>query len=112
MSGKIDREKPLSQVWRRHSVSGYLRYIGTREQVELLPDDRPPTRKQEQLVRKLTKDFPEAKNWTSIRTTEKPTKPNASAFITRALEENWSAGAAVRRLHEVHRHPAQGGAAG
>ena len=34
-----------------NSVSGYLRYIGTRERVELLPDDRPPTRKQEQLVR-------------------------------------------------------------
>nr|WP_243419107.1 hypothetical protein [Pseudoflavonifractor capillosus] len=31
-----------------------MRYIGTRERVELLPDDRPPTRKQEQLVRKLT----------------------------------------------------------
>ena len=41
------------------SVSGYLRYIGTRERVELLPDDRPPTRKQEQLVSKLVKDFPE-----------------------------------------------------
>ena len=24
-----------------HSVSGYLRYIGTRERVEILPDDRP-----------------------------------------------------------------------
>lgn len=36
------------------SVSGYLRYIGTRERVEVLPDDRPPTRKQEQLIRKLT----------------------------------------------------------
>ena len=40
-----------------NSVSGYLRYIGTRERVEVLPDDRPPTRKQEQLVRKLVKDF-------------------------------------------------------
>ncbi len=44
-----------------NSVSGYLRYIGTRERVELLPDDRPPTRKQEQLVRKLVKDFPSSK---------------------------------------------------
>ena len=43
------------------SVSGYLRYIGTRERVEILQDDRPPTRKQEQLITKLTKDFPEAK---------------------------------------------------
>ncbi len=42
-------------------VSGYLRYIGTRERVEILPDDRPPTWKQEQLITKLTKDFPEAK---------------------------------------------------
>ena len=73
------------------SVSGYLRYIGTRERVELLPDDRPPTRKQEQLVRKLTKDFPEAKELGEYLDYEtKPTKANASAFITRALEENWS----------------------
>ena len=75
-----------------NSVSGYLRYIGTRERVELLPDDRPPTRKQEQLVRKLTKDFPEAKELGDYLDYEsKPTKANASAFITRALEENWPA---------------------
>ena len=75
-----------------NSVSGYLRYIGTRERVELLPDDRPPTRKQEQLVRKLTKDFPEAKKLGEYLDYEsKPTKANASAFITRALEENWPA---------------------
>lgn len=75
-----------------HSVSGYLRYIGTRERVELLPDDRPPTRKQEQLVRKLTKDFPEAKELGEYSDYEaKSTKAHASAFITRALEENWSA---------------------
>ena len=74
------------------SVSGYLRYIGTRERVELLPDDRPPTRKQEQLVRKLTKDFPEAKELGEYSDYEaKPTKANASAFITRTMEENWSA---------------------
>ena len=29
------------------SAGGYLNYIGTRERVEILPDDRPPTRKQE-----------------------------------------------------------------
>ncbi len=75
-----------------NSVSGYLRYIGTRERVELLPDDRPPTRKQEQLVRKLVKDFPEAKELGEYSDYEaKPTKANASAFITRALEENWPA---------------------
>ena len=60
--------------------------------MELIPDDRPPTRKQEQLVRKLTKDFPAAKELDEYFDYEdKPTKANASAFITRALEENWPA---------------------
>ena len=73
------------------SVSGYLRYIGTRERVEILTDDRPPTRKQEQLISKLTKDFPEAKELGEYSDyKDKPTKANASVFITRALEENWS----------------------
>ena len=73
------------------SVSGYLRYIGTRERVEILPDDRPPTRKQEQLITKLTKDFPEARELGEYSDyKDKPTKANASVFITRALEENWS----------------------
>ena len=73
------------------SVSGYLRYIGTRERVEILPDDRPPTRKQEQLISKLTKDFPEARELGEYSDyKDKPTKANASVFITRALEENWS----------------------
>ena len=74
-----------------HSVSGYLRYIGTRERVEVLPDDRPPTRKQERLVRKLVKDFPSSKELGEYLDYEtKPTKANASVLITRALEENWS----------------------
>ena len=74
-----------------HSVSGYLRYIGTRERVEILPDDRPPPRKQEQLITKLTKDFPEARELGEYSDyKDKPTKANASVFITRALEENWS----------------------
>lgn len=72
------------------SVSGYLRYIGTRERVEIIPDDRPPTRKQEQLISKLTKDFPEARELGEYSDyKDKPTKANASVFITRALEENW-----------------------
>ena len=72
------------------SVSGYLRDIGTRERVELLPDDRPPTRKQEQLITKLAKDFPNSKELDEYSDyTAKPTKANASVFITRALEENW-----------------------
>ena len=40
-------------------AGGYLRYIATRERVEILPDDRPPTKRQTQLIEKLTKDFPD-----------------------------------------------------
>ena len=83
-------KSPYLQCDGNHSVSGYLRYIGTRERVEILPDDRPPTRKQEQLVRKLVKDFPSSKKLGEYSDYEtKPTKANAFAFITRALEENW-----------------------
>ena len=83
-------KSPYLQCDRNHPVSGYLQYIGTRERVELLPDDRPPTRKQEQLVRKLVKDFPSSKKLDEYSDYEaKPTKANASVFITRALEENW-----------------------
>ena len=44
------------------SAGGYLRYIATRERVEILPDGRPPTRKQEQLIAKLTNDFSNVKS--------------------------------------------------
>ena len=44
-------------------AGGYLRYIATRERVEILPDDRPPTKRQTQLIEKLTKDFPDIWDW-------------------------------------------------
>lgn len=73
------------------AVSGYMRYIATRERVELLPDDRPPTRKQEQLIKKLVKDFPDSKKLAEYADWQNaPTKFHASAFISSALEENWS----------------------
>ncbi len=71
-------------------ASGYLKYIATRERVEIIPDDRPPTRKQEQLIAKLVKDFPDSKTLYEYEDyAAKPTKANASAFITLALESNW-----------------------
>ena len=85
-------KSPYLKCGEDHSVSGYLHYIGTRERVELLPDDRPPTRKQEQFITKLVKYFPNVKElneFSGYKT--KPTKANASSLITRALEENWSA---------------------
>ena len=74
-----------------NSAGGYMRYIATRERVELIQNDRPPTRKQEQFIAKLVKDFPDAKEMGEYGDyQEHPTKANASAFISQALEENWS----------------------
>ena len=57
----------------------------------MIQNDRPPTRKQEQLIAKLVKDFPDAKEMGEYGDyQEHPTKANASAFISQALEENWS----------------------
>ena len=70
-------------------AGGYLKYIGTRERVEVLPDGRPPTRKQEQLITKLVKDFSNVKELPEyVGYTEHPSKANASALITVALEEH------------------------
>ena len=69
----------------------YAKYIGTRERVELVPDGRPATKKQEQLISELTKDFPDAvklPEYGSYR--DAPTKVNASVFITRTLEGHLS----------------------
>ena len=71
-------------------ADGYMRYIATRERVEIIPDDRPPTRKQEQLITKLAKDFPDVKELLEYEDyVQKPTKANASSLITLALEEHW-----------------------
>ena len=73
------------------SAGGYLKYIATRERVEIIPDDRPPTRKQEQLIAKLVKDFPDAKGLIEYEDYMAcPTKANASALISLALESNWN----------------------
>jgi hypothetical protein len=59
--------------------------------VQLLPDDRPPTRKQEQLITKLVKDFPDAKELVKYSNYESThTKSAVSAFITTAIEVNQS----------------------
>ena len=74
-----------------NSAGGYMRYIATRDRVELIQDDRSPTRKQEQPIVKLVKEFPDARNLDEYADyQERPTKANASAFISQALEENWS----------------------
>ena len=72
------------------SAGGYLKYIATRERVEIIPDDRPPTNKQEQLIAKLVKDFPDAQELMEYEDyLSHPTKATASALITLTLESNW-----------------------
>ena len=71
-------------------AEGYMKYIGTRERVEIVPDDRPPTRKQEQFIAKLVKDFPGTKSLDEYDSYSlRPTRVNASALISIALESNW-----------------------
>ena len=84
-------KSPYIQCGGGQGADGYMRYIATRERVEIIPDGRPPTRKQEQLITKLAKDFPNVKELLEYQDyAQHPTKVNASRLITLALEENWS----------------------
>ena len=88
---KLIVKSPYLKCSGADKVSGYLHYIGTCEHVQKLSDDRPPTRKQEQLIAKLLKDFPAVKELDEYSDYARhKTKANASAFFTMALEENWS----------------------
>ena len=74
------------------SVGGYAKYIATREGVEKLDDSQkhaPATVKQEQLICRILRDFPDAKDSHEYRDYQKEkTVGTATEFITRALEEN------------------------
>lgn len=88
---KLILKSPYIKCGGGKNASGYLNYIGTREGVETLPDNRPPTRKQMQLVNKLCRDFPAVKKLCEYEQYEStPTKYHASLFINQALEENLS----------------------
>lgn len=83
-------KSPYIKCGGEKSAGGYLKYIATRERVEIIPDDRPPTNKQTQLIAKLVKDFPDAKELMEYEDyLSRPTKATASALITLALESNW-----------------------
>ena len=74
------------------SVGGYAKYIATREGVEKIDDSQKHasvTVKQAQLIRRILRDFPDAKQSHEYEDYQKEkTVGNASEFITRALEEN------------------------
>jgi len=83
-------KSPYIKCGGEKSAGGYLKYIATRERVEIIPDDRPPTNKQTQLIAKLVKDFPDAQELMEYEDyLSHPTKATASALITLALESNW-----------------------
>ena len=83
-------KSPYIKCGAGQSAGGYLKYIATRERVEIIPDNRPPTQKQTQLIAKLVEDFPDAKELMEYEDySSHPTKANASALITLALESNW-----------------------
>ena len=83
-------KSPYIKCGTGQSAGGYLKYIATRERVEIIPDDRPPTNKQEQLIAKLVKDFPDAQELMEYEDYRShPTKATASALITLTLESNW-----------------------
>ena len=83
-------KSPYIKCGTGQSAGGYLKYIATRERVEIIPDDRPPTNKQTQLIAKLVKDFPDAKELMEYEDyLSHPTKATASALITLTLESNW-----------------------
>lgn len=73
-------------------MGGYAKYIATREGVEKLDDSQryaPVTVKQEQLIRRILRDFPDTKQSHEYEDYQKEkTIGNASEVITRALEEN------------------------
>ena len=87
---KLIVKSPYIKCGAGQSAGGYLKYIATRERVEIIPDDRPPTQKQTQLIAKLVKDFPDAKELMEYEDyLSHPTKATASALITLTLESNW-----------------------
>ena len=74
------------------SVGGYAKYIATREGVEKIDDSHkhdPVTQAQQQLIQRLLRDFPDAKQTYEYKDfINNPTKGNATEFISRTLEEN------------------------
>ena len=74
-------------------AAGYMEYVATRDGVEIIQSTEPVTKKQEQLIKRLLKDFPDAKELFEYSDYEQtPNRGTASAFIATALDTH---------LHEV-----------
>ena len=88
----VTKFKYLKPGGRGKSVGGYARYIATREGVEKLDDTHrhsPVTKKQQALIKKILRDFPETKGSQEYEDfLREQTVGNASEFISMAIEEN------------------------
>ena len=71
----------------RKSAGGYMKYIATREGVEVLTGKGPATEKQKEMVAKLLKDFPDMRDSFEYEDYKQaPTLHHASALISAALD--------------------------
>ena len=74
------------------SPGGYAKYIATREGVEKIDDSHindPVSKAQQKLIARILKDFPEMEKAPAYAAyLRNSTKGNASAFISRALDEH------------------------
>ena len=74
-------------------ASGYMEYVATRDGVEIIQSTEPVTKKQVQFIKRLLKDFPDAKELFEYSDyLQTPNRGTASAFIATALDTH---------LHEV-----------
>ena len=73
--------------------TGYMEYVATRDGVEIIKSTEPVTKKQEQFIKRLLKDFPDVKELFEYGDyMQTPDRGTASAFIVTALDTH---------LHEV-----------
>ncbi len=71
----------------RKSADGYMKYIATREGVEVLTGKGPATEKQKEMVSKLLKDFPDMQDSFEYEDYKQaPTLHHASVLISAALD--------------------------
>ena len=73
----------------RKSAGSYMKYIATREGVEVLTGKGPVTEKQKEMVAKLLKDFPDMRDSFEYEDYKQvPTLHTASALISAALDSH------------------------
>ena len=74
-------------------LSNYVRYVATREGAQKFSPNQaqlPATEKQREMVEQLLRDFPLSRGTFEYEDyAARPTRGNASEFITRALEDNY-----------------------